>query len=190
MTKSMGMKTRFFIFQLSLLSVVACAGKSHRKHEVVESGIPTMDRDTAMEKIAAVSPSNFVWPLQENVLVNYYGWRHRRMHEGVDIRAFTGTPVFAAAEGEVIFSGRSKGYGKMIAVRHHGGWNTIYAHLSKLSARAGDRIKQGELIGASGNTGRSRGPHLHFELRKGSDPVDPVVYLPALQSRGLITRSF
>lgn len=190
----MSMKLRIPFAVCFLFSVVACAGKrNHRRMDREESAQPSMSREVAAQKIASLNPRYaFEWPLREPVLVNFYGWRHRRMHEGVDLRAFTGTPVYAAAGGEVIYAGRSlRSYGKMVTVRHPGGWNTVYAHLSKMSVKVGDVIHQGDVIAISGNTGRSRGPHLHFELRKGSDPVDPVLYLPPpLSPSSLLTRSF
>ena len=101
------------------------------------------------------------------------------MHEGVDLRASTGTPIYSAANGSVIYAGRKlRGYGRMVALSHEGDWSTVYAHLSKIKVKVSDTIKKGQLIGFSGNTGRSRGPHLHFEVRKGADPLDPLIFMP------------
>ncbi|MBS1984843.1 MAG: M23 family metallopeptidase [Bdellovibrionales bacterium] len=120
----------------------------------------------------------FRWPLQSPVVIQFYGWRKKRLHEGLDLRASVGTPVFASAAGNVIHAGRMKGYGLMVVVDHGLGWSTIYAHLSKVMAKLGQRVDVGQQLGRSGRTGRVQGPHLHFEIRKGSDPLDPVLLLP------------
>jgi murein DD-endopeptidase MepM/ murein hydrolase activator NlpD len=101
------------------------------------------------------------------------------MHEGVDLRAPTGTPVLASAAGEIIHAGRGlKGYGRLAVVDHGGGWTSVYAHLSRVDVRVGDHVTRGEKLGLSGRSGRSQGPHLHFEIRKGADPLDPLLFLP------------
>ncbi len=133
---------------------------------------------------------SFDWPLDQPVVINYFGWRkqkrrrNERMHEGVDLRARTGTPIYAAADGKVIYAGRKlRGYGRMVALGHDDDWSTVYAHLSKIDVKLKETVKKGDLIGYSGNTGRSRGPHLHFEIRKGADPLDPLLFLPQNNAR-------
>lgn len=101
-------------------------------------------------------------------------------HTGIDLAVPVGTPVRSVGSGEVVFAGRSGAYGKAVTIRMDDGKYTLFAHLSTLSVREGDRVEAGTLIGESGNTGRSTGPHLHFEVRTereyGSD-VNPVAYL-------------
>lgn len=99
-----------------------------------------------------------------------------RPHFGVDFRAKIGTPVYAAGNGRVISAGWKGGYGKAIEILHEGGLKTLYAHLSKIDPklRVGSFIKQGKIIGRSGNTGLSSGPHLHFGLYKNNRPIDPL----------------
>lgn len=122
---------------------------------------------------------DFRWPVPDPVVINYFGWRKRRLHDGLDIRARTGTPLFAAASGEIIHAGTGiRGYGKLVVIDHGEGWSTAYAHLSKVEVRVGMRVRAGQRLGLSGKTGRTKGPHLHFEVRKESDPLDPLLLMP------------
>lgn len=98
----------------------------------------------------------------------------RRGHHGIDYAAPRGTDVFAAAAGRVIRAGRSgSGYGNWVVIEHADGLQTIYAHLSSVDVDAGDRVRTGDKIGEVGSTGRSTGPHLHFEVRQDNRAVDP-----------------
>jgi murein DD-endopeptidase MepM/ murein hydrolase activator NlpD len=99
-----------------------------------------------------------------------------RRHEGLDIAADPGTPVYASGDGVVEFSGRSGGFGIMVEVNHGYSYRTIYGHLSKALVKEGQRVKRGTLIALSGNTGLSSGPHLHYEIRKNGVPQDPLGY--------------
>jgi murein DD-endopeptidase MepM/ murein hydrolase activator NlpD len=105
----------------------------------------------------------------------FHTWR---MHAGVDIGAGYGTPVRAAAAGQVVVAGVITGYGNAIVVDHGDGIATLYGHLSRFGVRRGAQVDAGEAIGAVGNTGNSTGPHLHFEVRVNGTPVDPLPYLP------------
>lgn len=122
-------------------------------------------------------PSKFIWPAQ-GVVTSKFGIRWGSKHEGIDIGCPQGTEVFAANTGKVIFSGERGGYGLVIIIQHDNDWFTIYAHNSKNLAEQGANVKQGEKIALSGKTGRATGPHLHFEVRQGVKPVDPLEYLP------------
>lgn len=105
--------------------------------------------------------------------------KYRRMHEGLDFRADVGTPVYATGDGTVKTAGRRGTYGLMLVLDHTKGFETRYAHLSGFAdgIRPGTQIKRGELIGFSGNTGMTQGPHLHYEVRIDGKPVDPLNYL-------------
>ncbi|NIR35716.1 MAG: M23 family metallopeptidase [Actinobacteria bacterium] len=102
-----------------------------------------------------------------------------RMHAGVDIGGTTGTPIWAAKEGRVIFVGSKGGYGNTVIVQHEGNVATLYAHMSAFESSEGDWVDQGEVIGLVGSTGWSTGPHLHFETRIDGVPKDPELFLPA-----------
>ncbi|WP_139906091.1 M23 family metallopeptidase [Clostridium thermarum] len=106
-----------------------------------------------------------------------FGLRWGRMHEGIDIAANTGDPIYAAMDGKVIYSGWASGYGKMIKIQHEDNIQTIYGHCSKLRAAVGDTVKKGQLIGDVGSTGNSTGPHLHFEVIINGKPVNPYPYI-------------
>ena len=98
-----------------------------------------------------------------------------RNHDGVDIAAPSGTGVFVSAEGSVLRTGyEPAGYGRFAEIRHPNGMTTLYGHLSRLDVASGDRIEAGSRIGLVGSTGRSTGPHLHFEVRRGDRQVNPV----------------
>lgn len=102
-----------------------------------------------------------------------FGYRHRRRHQGVDLPLDTGTPVYAAFDGKVRLSKYYRGYGNLVIIRHENGLETFYAHLSKRLANPGDWVNAGEIIGLGGSTGRSTGPHLHFETRYKGYAFDP-----------------
>ncbi|MEM8887646.1 MAG: M23 family metallopeptidase, partial [Bacteroidota bacterium] len=99
-------------------------------------------------------------------------------HFGIDLRAETGTPVIASASGTVVFAKTSEGgYGKHIRLKHADGFETMYAQLSDMKVEAGQTVRQGEVIGLTGNSGASTGPHLHFEILKDNKRVNPNTYL-------------
>jgi murein DD-endopeptidase MepM/ murein hydrolase activator NlpD len=103
----------------------------------------------------------------------------RAMHEGVDFRGPIGTPVLAAGDGEVIEAGVERGYGRIVRIRHANGFETVYAHLNRHRVRVGDQVRRGDRIGDVGNTGRSTGPHLHYEVRYRGRPVNPSKFIEA-----------
>ncbi len=133
----------------------------------------------------AASSGRFVWPVDHSshVIASGYGTRGGRgktrdFHRGVDISAPRGAPVVAAARGTVTVAGDGSGYGHYIVVDHGGGVSTLYAHLLDFGVRRGDRVGAGERIGRVGKSGNATGYHLHFEVRRGTQPVDPQGYLP------------
>jgi murein DD-endopeptidase MepM/ murein hydrolase activator NlpD len=101
----------------------------------------------------------------------------RRMHEGLDIATRTGTPVMTTAAGIVREAGTDAGYGKAVVIDHGYGYSTLYAHNSRILVKVGQRVKRGEMIATAGNTGRSSGPHVHYEVRLNGAPVNPKKYL-------------
>ncbi|UTW13814.1 M23 family metallopeptidase [Marinobacterium rhizophilum] len=103
--------------------------------------------------------------------------RKRSMHNGVDFAASRGTDVYATADGVVEFSGRQSGFGKLVIMQHSFGFKTYFAHLDKLNVEAGDLVAKGQLIAQSGNSGRSTGPHLHYEIRRLYTAIDPAPFL-------------
>ncbi|HEX6971416.1 MAG TPA: peptidoglycan DD-metalloendopeptidase family protein [Limnochordia bacterium] len=118
----------------------------------------------------------FSWPVRGRI-TSRFGTRWGRMHEGIDIGVNMGTPVKAAADGKVTYSGWGNGYGYLVILDHGNGIETRYGHNSRVIARPGARVRRGEVVAYSGNTGHSTGPHLHFEIRRYGRPVDPTQYL-------------
>ena len=114
-----------------------------------------------------------------------YGWRidpfngNKAFHEGLDFTANTGTPIRAAADGIVSSADLGGAYGKLVKIEHGAGLETRYAHASKLLVKAGDRVVKGQIIAEVGSTGRSTGPHLHYEIRLNGESLDPRKYLPS-----------
>ncbi len=143
------------------------------------------DSNTDTQKNTKVKRKyQFDWPVWEARMTRGFlprgTKRRKRPHKGIDLAASRGTAVMSAHDGSVIYTGKGfKGYGKMVMVESPDGWATLYGHLDKIIVHEGANIKQGEVIGALGNTGRSSGPHLHFEIRKLDGPVDPLPLLPA-----------
>ncbi|MEG0371328.1 MAG: M23 family metallopeptidase, partial [Clostridium sp.] len=110
----------------------------------------------------------------KGVYSSYFGARWGKVHKGVDIAACVGTPVGAAEGGVVTFSGDRGTYGKCVIIQHKSGYETLYAHNSKLVAKQGQVVYKGQVISHTGNTGRSTGPHLHFEVKKDGTAIDPI----------------
>lgn len=108
-----------------------------------------------------------------------FGRRWGRMHEGVDMAGPVGTPIYATGDGVVIFAGRQSGYGNLIKIQHELGVETRFGHLSRIGVKKGQRVSQGERIGDMGNTGRSTGPHVHYEVRMKGRAVDPMSFIKA-----------
>jgi murein DD-endopeptidase MepM/ murein hydrolase activator NlpD len=120
----------------------------------------------------------FGWPVNGRVS-SRFGSRRGRSHEGIDIRAPRGTPVYAAEAGRVIHSGRGLGaYGETVIIKHVGRYSTVYAHHDSLRVSKGQFVEKGDRIGTVGTTGNASGPHLHFEVRRDRKPDDPLSYLP------------
>lgn len=121
--------------------------------------------------------SGLLWPLAGR-LTSRFGMRNGAFHGGIDIACPTGTPIYAAAAGTVVNSCWHSTYGYMVTIKHDSGYATLYAHASKLKAVVGDVVSQGDVIALVGSTGRSTGPHLHFEVSVNGRRVNPLSYLP------------
>jgi murein DD-endopeptidase MepM/ murein hydrolase activator NlpD len=121
---------------------------------------------------------SFRWPVRGKVITSYGAKTNGKANDGINVAVPEGTPVKAAEDGVVAYSGNElKGYGNLILVRHSNGYVTAYAHASELLVKRGDTIKRGQIIAKSGQSGEVGSPQLHFEIRKGSSPVDPLQFL-------------
>ena len=130
----------------------------------------------------AFNDGKFIWPVPSSKKVSsHFGVRRGRHHDGIDIPAVTGTSIIASANGTVVASGKMSGYGRVVVVKHAGGYHTVYAHNSKNYVRNGQKVSQGEVIAKVGNSGRSTGPHLHFEIRRKNKVRNPAYYLARLR---------
>ena len=136
--------------------------------QIPRAGSGTLDPAAHGEPLA--------WPLR-GVLVSAFGMRDREQHEGIDLAAPEGTPVLAAAAGKVLFVGEQRGYGKIVLVGHEGGLVTIYAHNADNLVELGQPVSRGQRIARVGRSGNATGPHLHFEVRVGTRPRDPLGFL-------------
>jgi murein DD-endopeptidase MepM/ murein hydrolase activator NlpD len=131
---------------------------------------------------AAAERACFSAPLDEVAVTSPFGLRqdpiHRdrqRMHRGVDLRGAAGTPVYATASGHALLAGWcDRGTGNCVVIEHEHGWRSQYFHLSEVHIRAGQRVNRGQHIGDIGSTGRSTGPHLHFQLGRDGEAIDPI----------------
>ena len=128
----------------------------------------------AMEKLPLAMPVKASFRYSSG-----FGRRWGRAHEGIDMAGPVGTPIHVTGDGVVTFAGRQSGYGNLIKIQHELGVETRYAHLSGISVKVGQRVSQGDRIGAMGNTGRSTGPHLHYEVRMNGRAVDPMSFIKA-----------
>lgn len=133
---------------------------------------------TGSDDDSRISASGLKWPVPDHRINSPFGTRWGRLHAGVDIEAKMNTPISAAKAGTVTYAGWESGYGNYTCIDHGGGFSTCYGHQTKILVSVGATVSQGQLIGYSGNTGSSGGPHLHFETRVNGAPRDPMQYLP------------
>jgi murein DD-endopeptidase MepM/ murein hydrolase activator NlpD len=125
----------------------------------------------------APNAGGFAWPVSAPI-TSPFGMRWGVLHPGLDLGVPTGTPIHAAAAGTVVWCGWMSGYGNLVMIDHHNGLATLYGHQSRVAVSCNQNVVQGQVIGYSGSTGYSTGPHLHFEVRANGTPVDPLGYLP------------
>jgi lipoprotein NlpD len=121
------------------------------------------------------------WPLR-GVLYGRFGKKGREPHDGIDLAAPAGTPIKTAQEGTVLYAGEQRGYGLIVIVQHTNGLITLYAHNRDLRVKTGQTVRRSQVIATVGESGRTSGPHLHFEVRLDGKPVDPLDYLGPLPS--------
>ncbi len=149
------------------------------------SATTNVAEEKPIAEAAPVKPSEatgalptFRWPVRGKVITSYGAKTNGKSNDGINLAVPEGTPVKAAEDGVVAYSGNElKGYGNLVLVRHSNGYVTAYAHASELMVKRGDTIKRGQIIAKSGQSGEVGSPQLHFEIRKGSSPVDPLQFL-------------
>lgn len=164
--------------QRSLASVQVQRGEWEAQADALEAQSTRVTSliATAPPATAAAPSGGYIWPVGGTV-VSPYGQRWGRLHSGIDIAAPAGTPIAASASGQVVYAGSMSGYGLIVVIQHAGGIATAYAHNSSISVSVGQSVSQGQTIAAVGCTGHCFGNHVHFEVRAGGSPVDPMAYL-------------
>lgn len=178
---------------IASLSILASIG-IYMNHQPLNAGgmkpvSPELTRPAPVQevKITAKNPDNLantpsIWPVS-GAVTSSFGWRNSpwenssELHQGIDIAANMGIPVVATADGTVTKSGWSGGYGNIVQIDHGNGIETIYGHNSQVLVTVGDKVKKGQFIAHAGSTGRSTGPHVHYEIRVNGSAVDPFKYL-------------
>lgn len=145
--------------------------------------------DSALERLDKLKARTQLYPLANPLpgqpVSSRFGYRRdpilgtQALHAGMDFRASVGMPIRATGNGKVVRAGWNGGYGRMVEIAHADGYSTRYAHMSKLSVSKGDVVTKGTILGRSGNSGRSTGPHLHYEVRRDGRPVNPLQYIRA-----------
>ena len=140
--------------------------------------LPAAEAPKAADATATGALPTFRWPVRGKVITSYGAKTNGKANDGINLAVPEGTPIKAAEDGVVAYSGNElKGYGNLVLVRHSNGYVTAYAHASELMVKRGDTIKRGQIIAKSGQSGEVGSPQLHFEIRKGSSPVDPLQFL-------------
>jgi len=137
--------------------------------------------------LPGIQGDGLLWPAPGSVSSSF-GPRGNARHDGIDIAAPEGTPVRAALDGTVAYVGSLRGYGKVVILSHDDGLTTVYAHNSKNLVDPGARVRRGTVIASVGQTGRTTGPNLHFEVRKNNQARDPLVFLPKKTPTSLIAQ--
>jgi murein DD-endopeptidase MepM/ murein hydrolase activator NlpD len=156
----------------------------------VASAVPTQTASVAKEEqprktdavVKTAEPNgavpSFRWPVRGRVIAGFGSKPNGTQNDGINLAVPEGTPVKAADDGVVAYAGNElKGYGNLVLIRHSNGFVSAYAHASEIMVKRGDNIKRGQVIAHAGQTGNVTSPQLHFEIRKGSTPVDPTQYL-------------
>lgn len=135
-----------------------------------------LSRGGSISNVIKASSTKMEWPLRGSI-TSPFGVRARDNHPGIDIAASIGTPIKAASDGKVVFAGWQDGYGNLLIIQASSGLQTYYAHTSKILVNEGQTVSTGQVVAKVGMTGRTTGPHLHFEVRKNGNPVNPLSYL-------------
>jgi murein DD-endopeptidase MepM/ murein hydrolase activator NlpD len=133
--------------------------------------------ETKLPPLMSITGVNFSPPIKNSFVTSPFGPRWNSNHEGIDLDAKLRQKIYAAEKGIVVKAGKGRGYGKMVRIKHSRGYETVYAHMSRISVKEGDRVRKGDVVGKAGNTGTSTGIHLHFEILKDGKHVNPLSYV-------------
>jgi lipoprotein NlpD len=150
-------------------------------------GCSLLGGDGQEKDLGGIAGDGLLWPAAGSVSSSF-GPRGNAHHDGIDIAAPEGTPIRAALDGSVAYVGALRGYGKVVILSHEDGLTTVYAHNSKNLVSHGARVRRGTVIASVGQTGRTTGPNLHFEVRKDNRARDPLVFLPKKAPSSLVAQ--
>lgn len=160
--------------------------QGNREDQLIRSVIASVDHAVAMQPPPV---GELAWPLTGPMKVTSpYGERmhpiigEEAFHRGIDLNAHYGSPILAPADGVVLYITRKTAYGNMVVLLHGEGIATVYGHLWKFAVQPYERVQKGQLLGYTGNTGFSTGPHLHFEVRQDGEPTNPLEWLPPIET--------
>ena len=175
--------------QTSSASSIPIAKQEPVKNELIKQELikpsgsgQAQDIESMARKVEKLAVTPSIWPTSGEV-TSGFGWRSSpwgggsELHQGIDIANSMGTPIFATADGVVVQSGWSGGYGNIVQIDHGNGIETIYGHNSRILVNSGQSVKKGQVISYLGSTGRSTGPHVHYEIRVNGTAVDPIRFL-------------
>ena len=169
------------MYQVSVSQLIAANTKIKDPSKLRIGQMINIPAQSSPAKTMVSQPSRsitglFAWPVFGEIS-SRYGWRKGGFHHGLDIACKVGTPIRAAQAGKVTFSGTRSVYGKTVVIEHTNGIETLYAHTSKNLVTKGQQVKKGQIIALVGLTGRTTGPHLHFQINHNGKTVDPMQYL-------------
>jgi murein DD-endopeptidase MepM/ murein hydrolase activator NlpD len=157
---------------------LASVAESPHSARLASPAAPVEEDSAVKTAEPAGKVGEFRWPVRGRVIAGFGPKPNGLQNDGINLAVPEGTPVKAAEDGVVAYAGNElKGYGNLVLLRHSNGFVTAYAHASEILVKKGDVIKRGQTIAKSGQTGSVTAPQLHFEIRKGSTPVDPAQYL-------------
>jgi murein DD-endopeptidase MepM/ murein hydrolase activator NlpD len=173
--------------EIELAETVASAKRAKVvAHDLAVVRASAVARGVARKKLAAKAAEakraaqahSWRLPITNPVVTSGFGFRWGRLHAGEDFAVSVGTPLTSMSTGTVTFAGEQSGYGILVKIRYWDGTESYYGHMSRVSVNSGDKVQPGEVVGDSGNTGHSTGPHLHLEIHPdGGDPIDPLPWL-------------
>lgn len=180
-----GFKSAAEVVPGKMIFVLYGAGRPPEAGPLQESpaASPVVETSPASEP-ARGRTARFRWPVDAPRVTSLFGSRWGRPHEGIDLQAAIGTPVYAADEGQVVYAGNTvRGYGNMVVLKHADALMTVYAHNSVLLVKVGQHVSSGQRIALSGQSGHATGPHVHFEVRRDQVPRDPLQFLPGRSAK-------
>ncbi len=155
------------------------AEQERAARDAERAALAKQQADAAAKAAALAKLHRWILPISGHATVtSEYGWRWGKLHAGIDFGVPLGTPLHPMSQGEVIFAGWESGYGYKVEIRYWDGTVSWYGHMSQITSTVGQEVRPGDVVGYSGNTGHSTGPHLHLEIHpEGGDAVDPIPWL-------------